>query len=174
MTVDDVGQEQPPGEIGEIWHRNSGVIAGYLNNREATVNEFENGWWKSGDLGRVDADGYITIVDRKKDMIISGGFNIYATEVEAALSSHPAVLMCAVVGVPHSEWGEAVHAEVINKPESSVESEVLIDHTKKILGRYKSPKSITFVNELPLSSVGKVLRRKVREKYWAKRDRKIN
>jgi acyl-CoA synthetase (AMP-forming)/AMP-acid ligase II len=107
-------------------------------------------------------------------MIITGGFNVYAIEVEAALSEHPAVLMSAVVGVPHPEWGEAVHAEVILRASMTASADELIDHAKRKIGNYKAPKSVRFVDELPLSSVGKVLRRHVRQPYWEGRDRMVN
>jgi acyl-CoA synthetase (AMP-forming)/AMP-acid ligase II len=173
IVADDDGRELLPGEIGELWHRNRGVIGGYFQNPDATAAEFANGWWKSGDLGRIDSDGYCTIVDRKKDMIISGGFNIYATEVEAALCSHPVVLMAAVVGVPHPDWGEAVHGEVVCRPNVRVAADELIAHVKRAIGSYKAPKSIVFVDQLPVSSVGKVLRKDVRAKYWQAGSRQI-
>ena len=113
--------------------------------RRAPPAEFANGFWKSGDLGYLDEDGYLFIVDRKKDMIITGGFNVYAIEVEAALSEHPAVLMSAVVGVPHAEWGETVHAEVILRREHEVSADELIAHAKGKIGSYKAPKTIKFV-----------------------------
>ena len=173
IVADDDGKPLPTGTTGEIWIRSRATIPGYYRNPEATAAEFANGFWKSGDLGYVDDGGYLFIVDRKKDMIISGGFNVYAVEVEAALSEHPAVLMSAVVGVPHPDWGEAVHAEVIVRQGETVSEKVLIDHAKARLGSYKAPKTIAFVEELPLSPVGKVLRRKVREPYWAGHDRRI-
>jgi acyl-CoA synthetase (AMP-forming)/AMP-acid ligase II len=113
------------------------------------------------------------IVDRKKDMIITSGFNVYAIEVENALCAHPAVSMAAVVGIPHSDWGEAVHAEVVAQPGKTPEPSELIDHVKAEIGRYKAPKSVAFVDALPMSVVGKVLRRKVREKYWKGEQRKV-
>ena len=143
-------------------------------NPEDTAAEFTNGTWKSGDLGYIDDGGYLFIVDRKKDMIISGGFNVYAVEVEAALASHPAVLMSAVVGVPHPEWGEAVHAEIVLRSGSTATVEELIAHVKSRIGGYKAPKTVIFVDSLPLTAVGKVLRRVVKEKYWAGRDRRIS
>ncbi|WP_229459478.1 AMP-binding enzyme [Massilia cavernae] len=106
-------------------------------------------------------------------MIISGGFNVYAVEVEAALNSHPAVAMSAVVGVPHEEWGEAVHAEIVLKAGTAAAVDDLIDHVKGSIGRFKVPKTITFVDALPLSVVGKVLRRQVREKYWKDQTRQV-
>ncbi len=173
FVADANGKQLPVGETGEIRIRCPAIIQGYYENPEATAAEFEDGVWKSGDLGYIDAEGYLYIVDRIKDMIISGGFNVYAVEVEAALASHPAVLMSAVVGIPHVEWGEAVHAEVILRAGVSVAPEALIAHARARLGGYKTPKSVVFVGELPLSVVGKVLRRKVREKYWQGVERKI-
>jgi len=163
----------PIGNTGEIWLRTRATISGYYRNAEATAAEFTSGFWKSGDLGYVDEGGYLFIVDRKKDMIVTGGFNVYAVEVEAALSEHPAVVMSAVIGVPHPDWGEAVHAEVILRQDVTIAAGELIDHVKTRLGTYKAPKTIKFVEELPLSPVGKVLRRKVKEPYWAGRDRRV-
>jgi fatty-acyl-CoA synthase len=173
FVTDDSGRELPPGETGEIRIRGKGVVKGYYGNPEGTAAEFEDGAWKSGDLGYIDADGYVYIVDRKKDMIISGGFNVYAVEVEAALASHPAVLMAAVVGIPHPEWGEAVHAEIVLRKGASVTEEDLIALVKTRLGAYKTPKSLLFVAALPTSVVGKVLRREVRKKYWPSSDRNV-
>lgn len=167
------GRECAPGEVGEIVVRCRAVIGGYDQAPEVTAAEFVEGAWRSGDLGYVDEDGYVFIVDRAKDMIISGGFNVYAVEVEAALSAHPEVLMAAAVGVPHAEWGEAVHAEVVLRAEAAVTAEALIEHVKARIGAYKAPKTVTFVDALPTSAVGKVLRRAVREKYWAGRTRAI-
>jgi len=164
--TDTEGNELPVGETGEICIRCRAVTQGYYGNAEGTAAEFIDGVWRSGDLGYVDEHGFLFIVDRLKDMIISGGFNVYAVEVEAALASHPTVLMSAVVGVPHADWGEAVHAEVILRPGASASAEELIAHVKGKLGSYKAPKSITLVDRLPLSVVGKVLRRHVRDKYW--------
>ena len=121
-----------------------------------------HGFWKSGDLGYLDEDGYLFIVDRKKDMIITGGFNVYAIEVEAALSEHPAVLMSAVVGVPHPEWGEAVHAEVILERDKTASAEELIDHVKRSR-QLQGAKDDQVRQRTALSSVGKVLRRHVRQ-----------
>ena len=173
MIADLDGTPLPSGQTGEIWLRTRATIGGYYNNPQATAAEFENGYWKSGDVGYVDDAGYLFIVDRKKDMIITGGFNVYAIEVEAALAEHPAVLMSAVVGIPHPDWGEAVHAEVILCDGATATDEALIAHAKQRLGAYKAPKTVTFVSELPLSSVGKVLRRQVRQRYWIGRDRQI-
>ncbi|MEJ6009395.1 class I adenylate-forming enzyme family protein [Novosphingobium aquae] len=164
--VDDGGNDLPDGATGEVWMRARTTIPGYYKNPEGTASEFENGFWKSGDLGYRDAEGFLFIVDRKKDMIITGGFNVYAIEVEGALDSHPDVTMSAVVGIPHPEWGEAIHAEVVVISGSSVSEADLIEHARARLSRHKAPKSISFVEALPLSAAHKVLRRVVREKYW--------
>lgn len=166
MIVGDNGEELPFGQVGEIWMRSPAVINGYLNNPIETEKEFENGWWKSGDIGRMDEDGYVYIVDRKKDVIISGGYNVYAAEVEAVLASHPAVLMSAVVGIPHEEWGESVHAEILLKEGAHADEDEIKEFCKARMAKYKAPKSVVFVDELPISAAQKVLRRKVREKYW--------
>jgi fatty-acyl-CoA synthase len=171
--TDDKGASVPAGTVGEIRIRSRAVIDGYYQDPAASAAEFVDGCWKSGDMGYLDEDGFLYIVDRMKDMIISGGFNVYAVETESALSSHPAVLMSAVVGVPHEEWGEAVHAEVVLKAGAQVHAADLIAHVKLHIGAYKAPKSIEFVPELPLSVVGKVLRRQVREKYWKDRQRNV-
>ena len=162
------------GETGELWVRSRGTIQGYHGNPEQTAAEFDAGFWKSGDVAVVDTNGFVTIVDRKKDMIVSGGFNVYATEVEAAISTHSSVLVAAVVGIPHEEWGEAIHAEVILKEGHELEASSLILYVKERLARFKAPKSVAFVSELPLSAAGKVLRRVVREKYWAGHDRRVS
>lgn len=174
MIVGDSGKEVFLGEVGEIWMRSPAVIRGYLNNPEGTGSEFENGWWKSGDLGRMDEAGYVYIVDRKKDVINSGGYNVYAAEVEAVLATHPAVLMSAVVGIPHEEWGESVHAEILLKEGTEASEEEIKGFCKEKIARYKAPKSVVFVNELPISTAGKVLRRKVREKYWEGKERRVS
>ena len=172
--VDEAGNDVARGTTGEIWLRGRGTISGYYGNPEGTASEFSDGFWKSGDLGYVDEAGYVFIVDLKKDMIISGGFNVYAVEVEASLNAHPAVFMSAVVGVPHDKWGEAVHAEVVLRPGAAVETDALIEHVKDTLGRFKAPKTIAMVEGLPVSAVGKVLRRRVREKYWADQPRQVS
>jgi acyl-CoA synthetase (AMP-forming)/AMP-acid ligase II len=173
LIADDDGKPLPIGTTGEIWIRSRATISGYYKNPEATTAEFTNGFWKSGDLGYVDDGGYLFIVDRKKDMIVTGGFNVYAVEVEAALSEHPAVLMSAVVGVPHADWGETVHAEIILREGAAATEDELIDFVKTQLGSYRTPKTMKFVDELPLSPVGKVLRRQVKEPYWVGRDRRV-
>jgi len=174
-TRQDNGIDVPIGTTGEIWIRGSNVIKGYYKNPEETSNGFsDDGFWKSGDMGCMDEEGFVFIVDRKKDMIISGGFNVYAIEVENTLNSHSAVQQSAVVGIPHEKWGEAVHGEVILKQDMKISEQELIEFAKNLIGKYKVPKSITFVEKLPLSSVGKVLRKKVRDKYWVDKERKVH
>lgn len=172
--ADSDGRELANCITGEIRIRCRAIVQGYYGNPEQTAAEFEQDCWHSGDLGFIDDHGYLHLVDRLKDMIISGGFNVYAVEVEAAMAEHPAVLMSAVVGRPHPEWGEAVHAEVVLRDGLDVSEQELIDHVKHRLGSYKAPKSVAFVAALPLSPVGKVLRREVRERYWAQATRSIN
>ncbi|MCM3766261.1 class I adenylate-forming enzyme family protein [Neobacillus niacini] len=175
IIVNAEGTELKPGEIGEIWVRSDCVIPGYYLAPEETHAAFtENGFFKSGDLGYLDEDGYVYIVDRKKDMIISGGFNVYAVEVENVINSHSAVSNSVVVGVPHEEWGEMVHAEVVLKEGQEISADELIAYCKTKLGSYKVPKTIHFVQELPTSSVGKVLRRHVKDKYWKNEGRKVH
>ncbi|WP_185907810.1 class I adenylate-forming enzyme family protein [Psychrobacillus soli] len=168
------GVEVPTGMIGEIWIRSNSVIKGYKDAPEETASEFHNGFWKSGDLGYVDDKGYFYIVDRKKDMIITGGFNVYAVEVENALNSHPAVSNSVVIGVPDADWGEKVHAEVVLREGNSISAEELVAHVTDHLPKYKVPKSLVFVDELPTSTVGKILRRHVKDKYWQDSVRKVN
>lgn len=173
MIADDNGKPVAKGEAGELWLRSRGICQGYLNNPEKTAEEFINGYWKSGDIAMMDDEGYVTIVDRKKDMIISGGFNIYANEVEAVVNAYKGVLMSAVVGIPHEEWGEMVHAEIVLNEGVSLNEAELVQFVKDKLGGFKAPRSIAVVDELPISSAGKVLRRKVRDQYWKEAGRSV-
>jgi fatty-acyl-CoA synthase len=173
--MDEEGKEMPFGEIGEIWIRSDSVIQGYYRAPEETASGFsEGGHWKSGDLGYMDNAGYVYIVDRKKDMIITGGFNVYAVEVENVINSHPAVYQSVVVGIPHEQWGETVVAEVVLKEGRTVTDVELNEYMKGKIGTYKIPKTINFVDELPVTSVGKVLRRFVRDKYWKETARNVH
>lgn len=174
IIANESGEPVSQGEVGELWLRSRGTCLGYWNNPEKTAEEFTGGgYWKSGDMGYMDDQGFIYIVDRKKDMIITGGFNVYATEVEAVIDAHEAVLMSAVVGIPHEEWGETVHAEVVLRDGALLEQAQLIEYVKERLGGYKTPKSIKLVDQLPISAAGKVLRRVVREQYWQTGKRQI-
>ena len=132
-----------------------------------------DGWLHTGDVGHIDGDGYLHITDRKKDMIISGGFNVFPSEVEQVIWSHPAVLDCAVIGVPDEKWGEAVKAVVELKPGASLDPEEIIALCKDRLGSVKAPKSVDFTTSLPRSPVGKVLKKDIRATYWNQSDRRI-
>ena len=172
-VMDDEGRILPRGERGEIVVRGGLVMAGYYNNEAATREASTFGWHHTGDIGVIDEDGFVYIVDRKKDMIISGGFNVFPSEVEQVLWSHPAVQDCAVIGVPDEKWGEAVKAVVELKPGAAATADELIHLAKDKLGGVKAPKSVDFIAALPRSPVGKVLKKTLREPYWAGRARKI-
>jgi acyl-CoA synthetase (AMP-forming)/AMP-acid ligase II len=163
LICNDDGQPVSSGCEGELYIRGANTIQGYYRNPGLTAENFTpGGFWKSGDLGYTDEDGYLFLVDRKKEMIITGGYNVYATEVENCLNSHPAVSSSAVAGVPDEHWGEAVCAMVVTKQGMSVSAPELIDYCKARLARHKAPKRVEFVSALPVSAVGKVLRREVR------------
>jgi acyl-CoA synthetase (AMP-forming)/AMP-acid ligase II len=172
--IDDDGGKVPLGERGEIAVRGALVMQSYYKNREATDEvTTADGWHRTGDIGVRDADGFVYIVDRKKDMIISGGFNIYPSEIEQVVWGHPAVQDCAVIGVPDDKWGEAVKAIVELKPGQSASEDEIIALCKRELGSVKAPKSVEFWNELPRSAVGKVRKKDMRDKFWQGRDRAI-
>jgi fatty-acyl-CoA synthase len=164
IICNDLGKQLEPGEKGELWIRGANTVQGYYKDPENTRENFTaSGFWKSGDIGYMDEDGYVYLIDRKKDLIISGGYNVYATEVENCLNSHPAVQNSAVVGLPHEEWGESVNAVVVLQGNKTASPDELIQHCKERLARYKAPKQVLIADELPLSPAGKVLRRKVRQ-----------
>ena len=168
--VDDKGERVPVGETGEILVRSGPpgsclTMRGYYNNPEATREAIDNGWVKTGDLGRFDAEGYLYIVDRKKDMVLSGGYNIYSKEVEAAIMGVPGVHDVAVVGVPDAVYGEAVAAFVETHPGQSVAAEHIIEHCRENIASYKKPRYVRFVNALPRNSTGKVLKYELRQGF---------
>ncbi|MDG5487775.1 AMP-binding protein [Sphingomonas sp. BGYR3] len=167
------GQPVAPGEIGEIAVRGDGVMLGYVGDAEATAATRCNGWHLTGDLARIDDEGFVHIVDRAKDLIISGGFNIYPAEVERVVNAHPAVADCAVIGVPDDRWGEAVTAVVETKPGQTVASDDLIALCKERIGSLKAPKSVIMIDTLPRSPVGKVLKRELRERFWHEKERLV-
>ncbi|UII57885.1 o-succinylbenzoate--CoA ligase [Cytobacillus spongiae] len=152
------GEELPPGEDGEILCSGPQVFKGYWQNEEATAKAFENGWYKTGDIGRIDEKGFLYVVDRLKDMIISGGENIYSAEVEAILTAHPEIVEAAVVGVPDQKWGEIPRAIVVKTPDSSLTEEEVIAYCKAELASYKAAKEVVFVPQLPRNAVGKILK----------------
>jgi len=167
-VVDDRGEDVPPDDktVGEVWVRGDTVFSGYWNRPEETSSAFRDGWFKTGDLAVIDREGYINIVDRKKDMIVTGGENVYCAEVEYILYEHPAVLECAIIGVPDEKWGEAVKAVVVKKPGKDVAEEDLIEFVKSRMAHYKAPKSVDFVSEIPKTGSGKILKAAIKEKYW--------
>jgi acyl-CoA synthetase (AMP-forming)/AMP-acid ligase II len=165
--------ELPPGETGEIVTRSDLVMKGYWRNPEATADTIKNGWLHTGDMGYLDDGGYLFIMDRSKDMIISGGENIYPREIEEVLIKHPAVREVAVIGVPDTKWGEAIKAVVSLNAGESASEEALIHFCRDHIASYKKPKTVDFVNELPKNNYGKILKRELREKYWQGRDRKV-
>ena len=168
QVVDDGGREVPPGEIGEVVVRGPNVMQGYWNKPEQTTAALRDGWYRSGDLGYMNAEGLLFLVDRAKDMIISGGENVYSTEVEEVLYLHPAVLEAAVFGVPDAKWGEAVHAIVVPRPEHEVDPSALIAFCRERIAGYKVPKQIDLRGDpLPKSGPGKVLKRELRAPFWA-------
>jgi acyl-CoA synthetase (AMP-forming)/AMP-acid ligase II len=171
--MNDDGQVLRPGETGEICVRGDLVMKGYYKAPELTAQTIVDGWLHTGDIGHLDAGGYLHITDRKKDMIISGGFNIYPSEVEQVIWSHPKVQDCAVIGVPDPDWGEAVKAVVELNPGESVTGEELIALCKKALGSVRTPKSVDFLEALPRSPIGKVLKKDIRDRYWVGTSRAI-
>jgi long-chain acyl-CoA synthetase len=165
IVVDGDGARVPVGEVGEVSIRGANVMAGYWNKPAETAAALIDGWYRTGDLGYQDGEGYLFLVDRAKDMIVSGGENVYCSEVEEALYRHPAVEEAAVFGIPDPRWGEAVHAVVI--PRSEVTAEELIAHCRGLIADYKVPKAIDVRDEpLPKSGAGKVLKRELRAPYW--------
>jgi fatty-acyl-CoA synthase len=153
--------------MGEIVMRGNNVMKGYFEDEEATAEAFRDGWFHSGDLGVVHPDGYVQLVDRAKDVVISGGENISTVEIEQALLKHPAVLNAAVIGVPDEKWGERPKAFVIVKPGEQVSEQDLIDHVRSTIAHYKAPKAVAFLDELPMTSTGKVQKFELREREWA-------
>ncbi len=172
-VMDEDGRLLPPETHGEIVVRSTAVMKGYYKNPEETARAAAHGWHHTGDIGFKDREGWVYLVDRKRDMLISGGFNIFPSEIEKVVVAHPAVQDCAVVGAPDADWGEAVKAVVELKAGASVEAAELEAFCRARLPGYKVPKSFELWPELPRSAAGKVLRRKVRERFWQGRDRRI-
>jgi acyl-CoA synthetase (AMP-forming)/AMP-acid ligase II len=164
--VDGDDREVPRGTVGEVVARGDHVMLGYWNKPDETAVALRGGWMHTGDGGYMNDEGYVFIVDRVKDMIITGGENVYSAEVENALAQHPAVAACAVIGVPDPRWGERVHAVVVLRPGESVTPEELSGHCKALIANYKVPRSAEFVEALPMSGAGKVLKRELRKPYW--------
>jgi acyl-CoA synthetase (AMP-forming)/AMP-acid ligase II len=172
--VDPKGRACGLREVGEILIRGSSVMKGYWNRPDATADAIRDGWFHSGDAGYLDEDGYLYIHDRVKDMIVSGGENVYPAEVESVLFAHPGVVDVAVIGVPDERWGEAVKAVVVRAPESSLSEQELVEACRGQIAGYKIPRSVDFVDALPRNPTGKILKRELRERYWKGRDREVN
>jgi long-chain acyl-CoA synthetase len=173
-TLRPDGTESAIGEVGEIVLRGDNVMTGYFDNPDADSEVLRDGWLRSGDAGFFDERGYLHVADRVKDMIITGGENVYSADVERAVYEHPAVRECAVVGIPSERWGEAVHAIVVLKDGAEATEEELIVHCRKLIGSYKCPRSVEFRTEpLPTTPVGKIRKNVLREPYWRNRDARI-
>lgn len=169
------GQELPAGEVGEIVARSPGCMQGYWNLPEQTASTLVEGWVHTGDGAYRDEDGFIFIVDRLKDMIVTGGENVFSAEVESAISTHPDVAEVAVVGIPSEKWGEAVHAIVVPREGEGLTEDEIIAHCKPLIANYKCPRSVTLRQEpLPLSGAGKVLKRDLRAPFWDGKERSVN
>lgn len=177
-VVDAQGAEVPHGQVGEVIVRGPGVMLGYWNKPELTATAIRDGWMHTGDGGTMDEEGYLYIVDRLKDMIVSGGENVYSAEVENALSRHPAVALSAVMGIPSEQWGEAVHAVVVLKPAAGTGSDALamelIAHCKQLIAGFKCPRSIEFRTALPMTGAGKIQKSELRKPYWEGQTRAVN
>src|SRR5690606_1959280 len=163
-VVDDAGRALPPGEIGEVVVRGDVVMSGYWRNPDATATALRDGWLWTGDLGELDVDGYLTLKDRSKDLVISGGTNIYPREVEEALLTHPDVAEVSVIGEPDARWGERVVAFVRPRPGSSVDEAALDAHCLGMIARFKRPRRYFFVDALPKNNNGKVLKTELRRR----------
>ncbi|WP_330184900.1 long-chain fatty acid--CoA ligase [Nocardia sp. NBC_01503] len=172
--VDADDREVPHGTVGEIVVAGGHVMLGYWNRPEDTAAAVRDGWMHTGDGGYMDAEGYVYIVDRLKDMIVSGGENVYSAEVENAIAAHPAVAACAVIGVPDQDWGERVHAVIVCQPGKTVTVEEIREHAKSRIAGYKTPRSIDVVDALPVSGAGKILKRDLRQRYWDADGRQVN
>ncbi len=161
-VIGEDGETLPAGEVGEIAIRGHGVMAGYHERPEATAESIDaHGWFKTGDMARVDEDGYFFIVDRKKDLIIRGGYNVYPREIEEVLYEHPAIMEAAVVGVPHSELGEEIAAAVVAKPGQTLDPAEVQAFVKERVAAYKYPRFVAVVDELPKGPTGKIMKREI-------------
>jgi len=173
--VDANDQPVASGTVGEIVARGDNVMMGYWERPEETERALAGGWMHTGDGGYMDEDGFVYVVDRVKDMIISGGENVYSTEVENAVAQHPAVAQCAVVGIPSEEWGEQVHAVVVRKPGADVSAADIIAFCKARIASYKCPRSVEITDApLPMSGAGKILKRELRKPFWEAKERRVN
>jgi acyl-CoA synthetase (AMP-forming)/AMP-acid ligase II len=167
-------QDLPAGEAGEIWLRTPQLMKGYLGKPEATAEVItEDGWFRTGDIGHLDEDGYLYVSDRLKDMIITGGENVYSPEVERVLAEHPAVAEVAVIGVPDPKWGESVKAVVALKPGAEASEMELVEFCRERLAHFKCPRTVDVVPALPRNPTGKILKRDLRKPYWDSAQRQV-
>jgi acyl-CoA synthetase (AMP-forming)/AMP-acid ligase II len=173
-VIDENGREAEPGQLGEVIARGGHIMQGYWKLPEATAQALKDGWIYTGDIGYRDSKGFLFLVDRKKDMIISGAFNIYPAEIEKILSKHPAVQEVAVIGVPDEKWGEAVKAIVVFKPGAKTTQKDLLDYCKKNGAGFRTPKTVDFINEIPRNPYGKVDKKSLRQPYWERLAKRIH
>lgn len=171
--VDSEGNEVPRGEVGEIAARGMSEMMSYWNRPDENAKTLRGGWVHSGDGAYMDDEGFIFIVDRMKDMVVSGGENVYSAEVENALLKHPAIALCAVIGIPSEKWGESVHAVVVFKPGQTASEAELVEHCKGLIANYKCPRSVEVRTELPLSGAGKIQKNKLRTSHWVNHGRQV-
>jgi acyl-CoA synthetase (AMP-forming)/AMP-acid ligase II len=174
QVVDEDGNELPVGEIGEIIGRGPQLMRGYWKMPDATAETLRDGWLHTGDAGSMDEEGYFFIQDRIKDMIVSGGENVYPAEIEQVLYEHPAIADVAVIGIPDDTWGEAVHAIVQLKPGAEATAEDIIAFCRDRLAGYKRPRSVEFIDQIPRNASMKVLKKDLRAPYWEGRDRAVH
>jgi len=172
--VDAEDREVPAGQVGEICARGPMVMKGYWNKPAETEAALRGGWMHTGDGGYMDEQGFLFVVDRMKDMIVSGGENVYSAEVENAIAQLPQVLMSAVIGVPDDKWGERVHAVIVLREDMALTAEQVIAHCRDQIAGFKCPRSVEFRDALPLSAAGKLQKFQLREPFWAGRDRRVN
>ena len=174
QVTDESGKQVETGRTGELVARGANVMRGYWNNPEETTRAFRDGLFRTGDVGYQDANGYLYILDRLKDMIVTGGENVYCGEVEAVIYEHPAVREAAVFGIPDPQWGELVMACVVLKPGKALTVDDFIAHCRRSLANYKIPRRVEFSEtELPKSGSGKILKRMLRERFWANQERSV-
>jgi acyl-CoA synthetase (AMP-forming)/AMP-acid ligase II len=173
-VVDAEGNDLPPRQVGEILYRGESLMRGYWQREKETAQAVRGGWFHTGDAGYLDEDGFMFLKDRVKDMIVSGGENVYPAEIEAVLTGHPEVLECAVIGVPDAKWGETVKAVVVRRAGTTLSEATLIEWSRNKLAGFKRPRSVDFVEALPRNASGKLLKRTLREPYWASYARRVN
>jgi acyl-CoA synthetase (AMP-forming)/AMP-acid ligase II len=172
--VDEEDRTLGVGEPGEICAKGKHIMSGYWKNPELTAKVLKDGWYHTGDMGYMDEEGFLFMTDRKADMIISGGENVYPAEVENVIYQHPSVFECSVVSAPSEKWGEIVQAVVVLKPGAKAKEEEIIEHCKKTLAGYKCPKAVAFWDSIPKTIVGKIIKKDIKAKFWEGKDRMVS